>query len=329
MPTHARVLIAGWFSFDDGHATAGDVLAARTIQDWLEMVGLPYEVAAREPFNGTVDWRTADPSRYDTVVFVCGPFQKKPNEAAFIERFQQCRLVGMNLTLNNPPPDWNPFDLLLERDSPTTGRPDLVFGQAPRQVPVCGVCLVEDYPEGDTRTANAAIVALLDTVEVATIPIDTRLDTNLHGLRSEAEIESVVTRVDVMVTTRLHGMVLALKNGVPVVPIDPRPGGGKIIRQAESVGWPIAFSVDRLDPNELRAALDYCLTDHARDRAVETTANAGPGLDRIRREFLAGVSEQRWPVDDSFRDDSQRRLFTQLPERGRTRRWPWQHPGRA
>jgi hypothetical protein len=327
--TQRRVLIVGWFSFDDGHATAGDVLAARTVQDWLEMEGLPYDVADRGVFDGTVDWRTADPSHYDTVVFVCGPFEQKPNEAAFIERFQQCRLVGMNLTLNEPPADWNPFDLLLERDSPTTGRPDLVFGQAPRSVPVCGVCLVEEYPEGDTRTANAAIGALVDTVEVAAIPIDTRLDSNLYGLRSEAEIESVVARVDVIVTTRLHGMVLALKNGVPVVAIDPRPGGGKIVRQAESVGWPIAFRVDRLDPGELRAAFDYCLTDEARTLAANTTAMVGPGLDRIRREFLAGLTEERWPVDGSLRDDSRSRLFTELARPGRARRWPWRHLGRA
>ena len=64
-------------------------------------------------------------------------------------------------------------------------------------------------------------------------------------------------------TTRLHGLVLALKNGVPVVAIDPEAGGAKLARQAKTVGWPICFIADELDSRALEDALDYCLTDDA------------------------------------------------------------------
>ena len=50
--------------------------------------------------------------------------------------------------------------------------------------------------------------------------IDTRLDVpNNSGLRTPAEIESLIAAMDVMVTTRLHGTVLALRNGVPAIPL--------------------------------------------------------------------------------------------------------------
>lgn len=304
-----EVLVAGWFSFPDGHGTAGDVLAADTVTDWLDEAGVAFDLAGSPPFAGTVHWRSVEPDRYSIVVFVCGPFEQKPYEAEFLRRFERSRIIGMNLTLNEAPTEWNPFDLLVERDSPTTGRPDLVFGQTRRPIPVCGVCLVEDYPEGDTATANAAIEELVSNIEAAVIPIDTRLDDNGFGLRSKEEVEAVIATMDVVVTTRLHGMVLALKNGVPVVPIDPRPGGGKLITQARSVGWPVVFAVDRLTSTELWSAFNFCLTPEARKQAQDAAVRARASLDPIRTEFLAAVTNDRWPTDVSLSERSRTSLF--------------------
>lgn len=50
-------------------------------------------------------------------------------------------------------------------------------------------------------------------------------------------------RMDAVVTTRLHGMVFALKN-VPALAVDPIRGGAKILRQAEAIGWPVVFVAD-------------------------------------------------------------------------------------
>ena len=49
-------------------------------------------------------------------------------------------------------------------------------------------------------------------------------------LRTAEEVESLIARMDVVLTTRLHGLVLALKHGVPVVAIDPIAGGAKLRR---------------------------------------------------------------------------------------------------
>ena len=83
---------------------------------------------------------------------------------------------------------------------------------------------------------------MLWSVQAAIIPIDTRLDSNAGGLRTPREIDSLIARMDVVVTTRLHGMVLALKNGVPAVVVDPIEGGAKITRQAEVLRWPVLSS---------------------------------------------------------------------------------------
>lgn len=65
------------------------------------------------------------------------------------------------------------------------------------------------------------------------------MDINAGGLRTSAEIESLIARMDIVVTTRLHDMVLALKNGVPAIAVDPIAGGAKITQQARAINWPI------------------------------------------------------------------------------------------
>jgi hypothetical protein len=44
--------VAGWFSFENGAATAGDLLARDLACEWLERIGLAYDVALAAPFCG-------------------------------------------------------------------------------------------------------------------------------------------------------------------------------------------------------------------------------------------------------------------------------------
>ena len=114
--------------------------------------------------------------------------------------------------------------------------------------------------------------------------IDTRLDENATGLRSTAEVESLIAQVNARsVTTRLYGMVLALKNGVPPIAIDPEVGGAKIVRQAGTLGWPLAYSIDKIESSALRGQLDYALTAKARDLAAACTARARMGRRGVAR----------------------------------------------
>ena len=73
--------------------------------------------------------------------------------------------------------------------------------------------------------------------------------------------------MDVVLTTRLHGLVLALKNGVPAVAVDPIAGGAKVRRQAETLGWPHVFTADDVTAAAVRDALEQCLTPDARAEA--------------------------------------------------------------
>jgi Polysaccharide pyruvyl transferase len=291
-----KALVAGWFSFEGMGATAGDLLTRDLACEWLEHAGRSYDVALASPFRGGVDWRAVDPSAYSHVVFVCGPFGNGEPVTAFLARFAGRRLVGVNLTMLQSLHEWNPFDLLLERDSTTRARPDLAFLSARPRVPVVGIVLIQPQPEYAGRDlhqeANAAIQRLVASCEVATVPIDTRLDApNAGGLRTPAEIESLIAKMDVVATTRLHGLVLALKNGVPVVAVDPVAGGAKIRRQAEVIGWPFALGMDGLSDTTILAAFEYCLTEEARSLAGGCAERARQTLEGSRERFLTYFRE--------------------------------------
>ena len=299
-----RVLVTGWFSYSDGHATAGDLLSAEVVCGWLNYAAIPYDIAVTTPFTGGIPMETIDPQNFTHVIFVCGPFGGDPRELQFLKRFAQCRLIGLNLSMAHPPDTWNPFDFLLERDSPARTNPDFVFAAPERLVPVAGICLVENYAGADTERANQFLRELLESREIAAVEIDTRLDVNRTGFRLPVEIESAIARVDVMLTTRLHGLSIGLKYGVPVIAVDPEPGGAKILRQARSLDWPVVFTVDQLQRQALHEALDYCLMAEARQKARAVARVARERLAPVREEVLRALTGGE--IEERFRRRGER-----------------------
>jgi hypothetical protein len=285
-----RALVAGWFSFPEMGATAGDLMARDVVRGWLDELGVAADVAVAPPFSGGVDWTVVDPGTYSHVVFVCGPFGNGWPLTDFLERFRACTLIGVDVSMLQPVEEWNPFAHLIERDSTRRTHPDLAFLAEPPRVPVVGLCLVHPQKEYGKRgrhpEVHEALERLVARHDVAVVRIDTRLDENAVGLRSTAQIESLIARVDVVVTTRLHGLVLALKNGVPALAVDPIDGGAKIAAQGATVEWPTVLTSMQIDDEQLDRAFQFCLTAEARDRAGRARGLAADRLRPARAEFV-------------------------------------------
>ncbi len=295
-PTGDRVLVTGWFSWSDQTVTAGDLLARDVACRWIREAGREFDVANAPEFGEGVDWRLVDPAMYSDALFVCGPVEAGRRLDYLLGQFGGSRWMGLNVTMLRPLESWNPFHKLIERDSSVTARPDLAYVAEAEAVPIIGVVLVErygpEYPERDRQPeAREAVERLLGVRPAVRINIDTRLKTNETGLRTAAEVESAIAGMDAVVTTRLHGLVLALKHGVPVLAIDPVAGGAKISQQAAVIGWPVVRTGDQLDKADLGAALDYCLTEEARELARTCATRAKAGLETVRREVVGALGQ--------------------------------------
>ncbi|MBY0524322.1 MAG: polysaccharide pyruvyl transferase family protein [Gemmataceae bacterium] len=297
-----RTLVAGWFSIgEDGGcgATLGDLEARDIACDWLTQSGHDFDVASISQFPGGVDWRIVPPADYDSLLLVCGPFMPgHPQIRGLIDRFSHCQLWGLNLSILDADHEQQ-FVLLVERDGPSHSCPDFAFLSAGRRIPLVGVLRVHPQSEYGSRAlhpiADQAIDELLQCYHIARIDIDTRLLSNPLGLGSPGEIEAIISRCDLVVTTRLHGMVYALKNGIPALVIDPIAGGGKVLAQAQTVEWPVVFTADTLEPAKLKRALEYCLTPAVRSSARQCGRRARRSADRIRTRFLTALDRLNLP----------------------------------
>ena len=293
MSTSRRVLVVGWFSYELHGATAGDLISRDQVCEWLAQSGVEYAVAVAPPFTDGVPLDSLDPANFSDVVFVCGPFGNGEPVTGLIDRFRSCKLHGVNLSMLQPLRDWNPFSNLIERDSSRASRPDLSFVSHVPSVPIMGVVLVHHQEEYGARGLHQMVDTIIQEtlldLDVAPVMIDTRLDVNATSLRTPAQVESLIARMDLVVTTRLHGTVLSLKNGVPVVVIDPIAGGAKVTRQAQTIGWPVLIKADQLTSENLRSAISTCLTPAKRSLAHACGTRARSLLDDVRQRFLAGL----------------------------------------
>lgn len=286
-----RALVAGWFSFPWMGATAGDLLAADVVEQWLEQVDCPYDRAVAPTLGEGVDVVTVDPSCYTHLVFVCGPLGRGEPLLTLFERFGHARVVGVDVSMLQALEEWNPFDVLLERDSSRLARPDIALLADVPLVPVVALVLVheqKEYAGGRHRIVHDAIRDALSSLSVAQVAVDTCFDPpNATGLHTPEQVVSVLARADVVVTTRLHGLVLGLKAGVPVVAIDPVAGGAKVSRQAEALGWDILLAADDADPVAIATAVNRCLDPSARAAARGCADRAITVLAEVRLSFMA------------------------------------------
>jgi hypothetical protein len=280
-----RVLVVGWPSFTDGEATAGDVLAMEAVAAELHAAGVQYEMAWSPVFRpGERTLRDADPARYTHLVFACGPLAGRGIESLH-RRFAACRRVAIGVSVIDPAdPAAAGFHVILARDSP--GAPptgDLAAALRPPLMPVAGVIYVGEQREYSSRgrheIVTQSLAGWLPGCGCALLLLETRLDSRDGRLHSTpAELESILCRLDLVITMRMHGLVLALKHGVPALAIDPVEGGAKVTAQARSWCWPAVVTpgpAGTLDADAMDRWRDWCLSEPGR-LAAQRAAQSPP-----------------------------------------------------
>jgi len=279
------VLVVGWFSPLHGEATAGDLLAARTVTASLEGYGVAFDLAwsptLRPDGPALAD---CPPERYSHLVFVCGPV----HGSVIVDLHRRyASLYRIAVGVSVPDPDDRAvrgFDVVIARDAPhVPGRRDLAAaavtvptrvrapGSIPSAPPVVGVVLSrrqDEYADRSLHTAvTRSLAGWLAHRPLAPVVLDTRIDTRDGLLCADVEqFLAVLGRVDLVVTTRLHGLVLGLASRLPVLVVDPVARGAKVSAQAAAWDWPVLAGervAGRPVPERdavLDAALRWCLS---------------------------------------------------------------------
>ena len=290
-----RVLVLGWSSVLHGEATAGDVLSMRAVERALAAAGVAVEVAwsaVMRPAGGLA-LDDAHPRDYTHVVWACGPLHGGP-VLEVLERFAGCVRIAVGVSvLDAADPAVTGWDAVLPRDAPGTAPVlDLAAGPAssdpvpvpgagaPGALPLIGVYLAPGQREYGARRRHGEVTAVLGewlrTTDAARLDLDTRLDPrSWRSPSSPEQVLAVLARLDAVVSQRLHGLVLALARGVPVLAVDPVAGGGKVSDQAAAWGWPAVVAAEEVGPGVLDEQLAWCLSPAGREAARAVARRAG------------------------------------------------------
>lgn len=294
-----RIVVAGWPSFIDGEATAGDVLAIAQVADALRGPGRRVEQLFSPVLDGAAESATSvDPAGCSHLVFACGPVRGR-QVAELHDRFAAARRIAVGVSVPDPAdPAATGFHRILARDTAgsSAATPDLCRrAPDPVPVPVAGVVLAPGQPEYGDRRRHERVHAVLEDwlagLDAARLALDTRIDPRdwRHPATAD-QFRAVLGRLDIVVTTRLHGLVLGLGAGVPVLAVDPVAGGAKVAAQGRVLGWPVldADEVTGLDgQSTLARAWRWCTDAAGRARTLVPDADVDPVLDALRAETTA------------------------------------------
>jgi Polysaccharide pyruvyl transferase len=283
-----RVLVAGWFSFDEFIATIGDQLGADVVVGWLRELGTDHDVAWAPYLQRGPNWRDVDPAEYTHLVFVSGPLFDIPLMRELTTRFAGVQRWAVNVSVVSDAARAM-FDQVWERDAPGLARPDLAIGTTTPDVPVLAVAFSPPQEEyGPRSRADQVRVALEDWLRARALPWF-ELGMDLYEKpydRFPAQVEALVRRADVVVSMRLHGLVLALAHGVPVIACDPVAGGAKVSAQAAALGWPLVLGAAEVDPYGLDAALEHALSGTLDEAVAEAQRRGRQGNAAAREWFV-------------------------------------------
>ncbi|GAB3359930.1 polysaccharide pyruvyl transferase family protein [Modestobacter lapidis] len=279
-----RFLVAGWFSFDEVIATIGDELGADVVSGWLTELGVDFDVAWAPYLQRGANWRDVDPGRYTHLVFVSGPLFDYALIQELTETFAGAQRWAVNVSVVDEV-GRGMFHQVWERDARGIARPDLAGGTTTPDVPVVAVAFAPAQEEYGARSqAGRVREAVEGWLRVRALPWF-ELDMDLYDKpydRFPAQVEALVRRADVVVSMRLHALVLGLAHGVPVVACDAVAGGAKVTAQATALGWPLRLTAGEIDPASLDAALEHALS-----------GTLGGEIAEAQRRMRAGNAEAR------------------------------------
>jgi hypothetical protein len=267
-------VLVWWGTWPRG-ATLGDLLAVENLSAALLAAGVPHAVLSHPshalPTHLAIrrPWRLA--GQLTMLVFVCGPLVLTKRVRRLLRACDHARKLAAGVSLLERQ---GPFNALLDgvvaRDGMEPASFDLAVARCrpplerarpagPAQARI-GLCLrgpQKDY--GQARDRSTLVQALFQQVLAAHPGPVVPIDTVLSASNTPQAIQAAFEAVDLVLTTRLHGSLLALAAGVPVIAVDQVAGGGKLIDVLGRTGWPHLFGAEDCSAEQLSAVMRACL----------------------------------------------------------------------
>jgi len=264
-PMESAPTLLCWWGSIPGGVTVGDLMAVNNLSAALRSRGCDHSILSHPQFaaEGHLQCRTLPllTSEVRTLVFVCGPLVGCPRLMALFKLFPNARklAVGVSVlrgesTINSLVSGFvardgmNPsfFDLALDDVRPACP-------PSPGRSLRVGLCFrgrQKEYGRANCKAgrAEAVLKRVAATITSRPVRISTELVQNSpSGLRSQLD------EVDLVLTTRLHGSLLTLGHGKPVIAIDQIEGGAKVLPVLQRIHWPYVLPVEKASEDRVQS----------------------------------------------------------------------------
>ena len=278
-----RVLITFFGTIDrrGDVTTIGDLMAvynvAVSLWPFIRQVDVAWHGNMFDLNPARVDVDSIDPNSYDAIVYVCGPITRSHRN--FFERFGSTKKIaaGVSITAQVDPHTF--IDAIYIRDSESIATFDLGLGDIgyphfTADVKVrderIALCLVGDQVEYGDDDGYERAAALIEqaTEGRETVAVQTLLD---PARALPASVELDLQCASSIITTRMHGALLAIYHGVPVLSIDQIKGGAKVTRVVSQLDWPV-LNAWTATPDQVAAELERYRRQYPTDRLQHARA---------------------------------------------------------
>lgn len=289
-----KILITNYFSIVG--STYGDANATDVVTHWLTKNNFDYDILVSDKTK--VKGKTLNQlnlSEYNMIMFICGPC---PNENWFdkvlgneyTKRKKHIIKIGIDISIIR---DNHPFDYVIPRDFFKIKNPDLAFAANNKKVSVVGIFKVHPQKEyGELQRhyhVHDCIERYLKESSHVCLELNTYnwIDTQknfAHSTSNVPQLESLISKCDYIISTRMHGLVYSLKCNKPVLAIDCVAGGAKVTAQAEAVGWPAIVNGDGITVEDIETGVKTAMEN--KDKIKQLNIDALKKISEIEKQLI-------------------------------------------
>lgn len=276
------VVLVWWGSYGyRGGPTLGDLLAVDNLSARLAAENIEHAVVSHPEFGFAGHFPVEDiykiaPAR--KVVFVCGPLTDNRDLRDFLAIHRKARKIAVGVSvLENHDRMNRRFDCIVGRDGVERSTFDLAiseitpppatFTKKPQTIGICVRGKQTEYGKARVALSDKAS-SIFDGLAADSGLRPVVIDTVLTRDNPAEAIAARFHAVDIVLTTRMHGALLSLAAGKPVIAIDQIPGGAKVSAVVGKTGWPFVYRAEEVSENMLAGVLKELLMGAARDRII-------------------------------------------------------------
>jgi hypothetical protein len=309
-------IIVGWWGSIEMSPTAGDKLAVDAVVNALSTTITEIHVSSLTPYKHnkalTIPWQKTVATDYALFVFVCGPlvFSSK-SLCKMLRHYNSCKRVaiGVSIINVNDPLLTEYFDGIIPRDmSGPHSKYKETFDVAlaalsplphvSQRIPQSdkikiGCVLRGNQSEYGERCWFQKAVELMHTLSTLPNVEIKQFDTVLiPKLKYDTQrVLDNFSNLDLVITTRMHGLLLSLSMGIPVIAMDQIEGGKKVTNISNKIEWDWCYSVKDINLSDITQCLSQVFEADTRSKVEKSRALAMSLSQDALKIFLDYVSK--------------------------------------